>query len=217
MADFSPSSRRALIRVAYLLPLLCGVILCILAAVPHIYFINDGEAHETLSTFSLVSNTFSYCGTILDGSVQASNYAVVFSYAMIAFCILFWVGVVTYAIMALSTAICSTVAFAYPPTAKEANRAKRWFRLFCANRVLLVIPHLLILLSAAFPQILLYFYRNQLGYIRMSLHFFGIADLWIALVLMLLCLTAHFALLPMQTKEHMDLFRLYKSKKDKSS
>jgi uncharacterized membrane protein len=79
--------------------------------------------------------------------------------------------------------------------------------------VLYVIPHLLIPLSAAFPQILLYFYRNQLGYRGMSLHFFGLSDLILAAVLMALCLIAHFALLPTQTREHMDLFRLYKSKK----
>jgi hypothetical protein len=209
----SPSARRTLVRLAYLSPLLCGLILLILAAVPHLYFVYDGEAHETLSTLSLVSNTFGDCTAILNGSVEASNFAVVFSYAMIFFCILFWVGVITYAIMALSSAICSAVAFSYPPTAREANRAKRYFRLFCANRVLYVIPHLLIPLSAAFPQILLYFYRNQLGYRGMSLHFFGLSDLILATVLMALCLIAHFALLPTQTREHMDLFRLYKSKK----
>lgn len=213
MKPLSSGTRRTLVRLSYLLPAILGVILLIVAAVPHIYFIYEGKAHDTLSTFSLVSNTLADCSAILKGATEGSNYAVVFSYAMLCFGILFWVGLISYWIMALASAICSTVAFAYPPTAKEANRTKRWFRLFCSNRVIFVLSHLPILLSAAFPQILLYFYQNQLGYRSMSLHFFGPADLLLACLCVALSLGAHFALLPAQSREHMDLFRLYKAKK----
>ena len=213
MSQLSSATRRTLVRIAYLLPLACGLILLLVAAVPHIYFVYDGEAHETLSTLSLVSNTLVDCNAILNGTVDASNFAVVFSYVMVAFCWLFWIGVVTFAIMALSTAIFSLLAFAHAPTSKESNRFKRFFRIFCGNRVFLVIPHLLVLISAAFPQILLYFYHNQLGYLGMSLHFFGLPDVILAALLMTLSLAAHFLTLPMQAKEHLDLFRLYKAKK----
>ena len=208
----SPAARRILVRISYLLPAVFGLLLLIQAAVPHIYFVHEAEAHETLSTFSLVSNTLSYCREILSGATEASNYAVVFSYAMLAFGSLFWVALVCYWIMALSTAIASTVAFAYPPTAREANRAKRWFRLFCPNRPLYVISHLLILLSAAFPHILIYFYQNQLGYRGMTLHFFGPADLILAVIFVTVSLGAHFALLQTELRDHTSMFRLYKAK-----
>ena len=212
MKALSSSTLRLLIRIAYLLPAIGGLILLIYALIPHIYFIYDGAAYETLSTFTLVGNTFSDCSALLDGTTDGSNYAAVFSYLMIFFGILFWIGIICYTVMAASAAICSCLAFSQKPTAKESNQAKRWFRFFCPNRGLYIFSNLLILLSAAFPHILLYFYHTQLGYTSMSVHFFGISDLVLAAILVLLNLVFFIALLPAQSAEHLDMYRLYKAK-----
>ncbi len=213
MPRLSHSAQRVLIRVSYLLPAAVGLIFLIHAAIPHLYFIHEAEAHETLSLFALVQNAYSDCNVILKGASEVSNYAIVFSYVVLFCAVAFWVCLVLYWIMALSAAIASTVAFTYPPTSVQANRAKRWFRLFCPNRALYCISHLLLPICAAFPQILLYCYRHQLGYLGMTLHFFGPSDLILVVILILLSLTSHLLLLSAQSEEHMDLYRLYKAKK----
>ena len=213
MPRLSHTARRALIRISYLLPAAVGLIFVICAAIPHLYFIYEAEAHETLSLFALVQNAYADCNAILKGASEGSAYAIVFSYVVLFCAVAFWICLVLYGIMALAAAIASTVAFAYPPTSVQANRAKRWFRLFCPNRALYCVTHLLLPISAAFPQILLYCYRHQLGYRGMTLHFFGPSDLLLTAILILLSLASHFLLLSAQSEEHMDLYRLYKAKK----
>jgi hypothetical protein len=53
-----------------------------------------------------------------------------------------------------------------------------------------------------------------MGYTDMSIHFFGPPDLLLAAILISLNLAAYLCLLPAQAQEHMDMFRLYKAKKD---
>ncbi len=214
MNALSSPARRVLIRIAYWLPAISGLILLIYACVPHLFFIYNDTALDTLSVFELVGNTASQCGSITNGTAEGSNTAIVFAYIMTFFVILFWIAVVAYTVMALTAAITSSYAFSHAPTAKETNRAKRWMQFFCPGRVVYVIDNLVLLLAAAFPHILLYFYQTQMGYTDMSLHFFGPSDLLLAAILVTLNSISFLALLPAQAEEHMDMFRLYKAKKD---
>ncbi len=202
--------KRAVIRLAYLAPLITGCLLLIWSFVPHIFFMMNGTAYETLSTAELMSNTWRECRALFE-EASASPGAVMFATWMRIAVVAAWVCIVLYAFFCLAGAICSTVAFAYAPTAKEANLAKRWMQFFCPNRPLYVISCLLPLLPSAFPHLLLLCYRTQLVY-DMSIHFIGPSDLLLAVLLSALNIGAFLLTLREQDRGHLDLYRLYKSK-----
>ena len=204
--------RRGLIRASYLCPLLCGALMLVVFAVPHLYFIYGNTAYETFSSFDLLSNASSECIAILNGTNKGTSDAVYFSYSVGFFAMVFWVALIAQLITAIAAAVCSLYAFSKEPTSRESNRAKRWFRFICPNRVTYVISNLALLLSAAFPHILLYCYHHQMGYVGISLHFYFGSDLLYAGILVGISVLSYLALLPAQADEHMDLFRLYKAK-----
>lgn len=210
MKPLSSSARRALIRFAYLLPVFSGMLLLIYALIPHLFFVYGDAIYNTQSPFELMQNTWKESQALLNGA-EASAKAVMFSFTMSAVVILSWVFTAVYATVAIASAICSCIAFSHRPTEREANRAKRWMQFFCPNRVLYIIVNLLPLLPAAFPYILLHFYRTQMFY-DMSLHHMGPPDFVLAAVAVLLNLAAFLLLMPAQNEEHMDMFRLYKAK-----
>ena len=206
--------RWGLIRLSYLMPAISGVLLLIWGLIPHLYFYHDGAAYETMSSLSLVTNTFSTCREVLNGSTEGSELAILFSNTMRFFCVLFWLGVLSYTLAAVTSAICSCYAFSKDPTSRDANRAKRWMRFFCPGRVGFVLMQAVALLSAAFPHILTYFYRMHMGYRDMSVHFFGPSDLVLCAILLLCNIALFLATLRAQAEEHMDMYRLYKAKQD---
>ncbi len=202
--------RRLSIRLAYLAPLITGVILMIYGLIPHIFFMMNGKAYATLSTSELMSNTWSECRALFEGE-SASAGAFMFATWMRIAVVASWICIVLYAIFCIAATVCSTVAFAYPPTSKEANRAKRWMQFFCPNRPLYLLSCLLPLFPAAFPHLLLLCYRTQLVY-DMSLHFIGLSDLLLAAILAALNIASFLLTLKDQDRGHLDLYRLYKSK-----
>ncbi len=212
MKRLPSSCRRTLIRIAYLLPAISGLILLVYALIPHLYFVYENTAYETLGTFTLVSNTFAECNALLSGTTEGSAGAIFFAYGMSVFAVLFWIALALYGVTATAAAVTSVRAFSAEPTSRESNRAKRWLRFFCPNRGVYVFCNLLLLLAAAFPQILVWFYHSQLGYTDMQLHFFGPPGLVWALLSVLLSVGSFLALLPAQAEEHLDMFRLYKAK-----
>ena len=118
-----------------------------------------------------------------------------------------------YSFVAIPAAICSVKAFSVPYTHLEANHAKRWMRFFCPNRITYALANLLLLLPALFPHILVSNYLSQLGYL-MELWFTPHwLPLWLVVaVLVSVNLVGFFALLGAQSREQMDMFRLYKKK-----
>ena len=210
MMQLSSPTKRTLIRLCYWMPAITGILLAVWAFIPHLFFMYGEAIYETRSPFELVCNTWSECQELLNGA-EASPAAVSFSLIMSAAVIALWICLAIYATVASAAAICSTVAFSYRPTAREANQAKRWMQFFCANRVLYAISNLLILFPAAFSQILLACYQKQMHY-EMSLHFIGPSDLILAILAALVNLASFFLLLKAQNEERMDLFRLYKAK-----
>ena len=209
MIRLSSPTKRALIRLCYLLPAITGAALAIWAFIPHLFF-KFNSIGKTQSPFTLICERWDGCQTILNGA-EASGPAIAYSFTVSALIIISWIFLILYAIVAAAAAICSTVAFSYRPTEKEANRAKRWMQFFCANRVLYVSTLLLPLLPAAFPNILLACYRKQMLY-DASLYFIGPSDLLLAAIFVTLNIASFLVLLKAQNEEHMDMFRLYKAK-----
>ena len=214
MREASNSLFRGLTRVSYLLPLMALVALLVHMAIPHVFFFYQEEIYETMSSFSLMENTWEECRAMTDLTAEGSVEALYFSYVMSFFVILSWVAIVLFAGLAIAVAVCSCRAFAYPPTSREANRAKRWLQFFCPNRVLYVITCLLPLIPASFGLILEACYR-KFFYYEIEILFIGPADLVTAAVFAVLCVGTFLALLPEQSRLHMDMYRLYKAKKDK--
>ena len=209
MKQLSNRAAWTLIRLTYLLPLISGGILLIWACVPHLFFFYRGEVYETQSLFGLIGNTWKECAALSEGSAGA----VWFSFVMRTFVILSYLAILGYTLTAIPAAICSCVAFSKSPTDPNANRAKRWMRFFCPNRVTYVISNLLLLLPAFFPQILCSNYRSQLGYAMEVCYIPSWMPGWLITALLVTVNVVSFlCLLSAQSREHMDMFRLYKAK-----
>ncbi len=204
---------RALIRVTHLMPAVFGLVMLILAFVPHVFFTFNGALQPTYSPFELMCNTWKATLPVVSASTQSSSPVYFFSLIMIVLTLLSWICAILYAIMAIASAICSTVAFSRAPSDRLANRAKRWMQFFCPGRVTYVISNLLLLLPAAFPHLLEHFYRTQLGY-DMKVYFIGASDLLLAVIFVILNVAAFLSLLPAQAAEEMDLYRRTASKKN---
>ncbi len=210
MSHSSSALRRTWIRLSYLLPALTGLVLLIFFCVPHVFFMLDGEPHATLSPYTLLCRSWSESQGLREAQ-SATPAATTFAMLISVVVALSWILMIVYAIVAIAAAVCSTVAFSYGPTDRNANRAKRWLQFFCPNRALLWLSALFPLLPAAFPYILLACYRKYLLY-DMSLHFIGPSDLLIASIATVLNLTLMILTLRAQSEEHMDMYRLYKAK-----
>ena len=209
MKTLSSNAQRRQIRLSYLLPAISGALMLVLFAVPCMFFLYNGEAYQTWSLFGLLGNTWKVCGELS----EASANAVWFSFTMRFFVIASYLALIGYALVAVPSAICSCKAFSVPYTHPDANHAKRWLRFFCPNRVTYALVHLLPLLPALFPHILLANYRSQLGYFMELWYTPQWLPLWSVVALLIVVdLVGAFALLGAQAREQMDMFCLYKKK-----
>lgn len=207
--------RRCLVRIIYLLPAISLLVFLIHALIPHIFFVHDGVALDTHSSFGLAVTAWDHCRAVLVGTTKGSELAVFFSYGILAFLVLAGIALILYVVSAIAAAVCSVIAFSGNPTDQRTNLTKRWFRFFCPNRWMYVISLIFPLLYAAFPQVLLHFYRSAWNY-RIALFFYGPSDLILVGVLVAVNVLGFLILLPTQANEHLDLFRLYKAKPKES-
>ena len=213
MIRLSSPARRAWIRIAYLLPALVALLLLIYACIPHLFFLFEGEAHETLNLFTLMSNTWDEGRALIKGATDGSGNALMFSYIMTCGVIVSWVAIVLYTLVTGPAAVCSCYAFSKEPTSRESNLAKRWLRFFCPNRILFVLTNLLPIFPSLFPYLLLANYRAYWNY-DIKLFYIG-PPAWVLVVLLLLLgILPFLLLLPAQASEHLDMFRLYKAKSE---
>lgn len=204
------SAKSVLIRISYLLPLLTMVLLWIHCLIPHLFFLYDGEAYETMSLFRLLSNTWTQCQAILDSGTASDAYqAILFSYWMIFAVIVSWAVLCVHLVVASVVAVTSHIAFSHEPTAKESNVAKRVLHLICPNRICFWIGNLLPILPALFPYWLSNAYRHFL-FMDMKVCSIGPFEwLWIAVAIFAETVLS-VSLFSVQKNMHMDLFRLYK-------
>ena len=202
-------AHRALIHLCYLLPAIFGIVLLIYAAVPHLWFVYDGEAYSTMNLFELQENAWEFYEQIEAGTVENSTAVTWFKDLLPVVSALFWILSILYALVATMITVCSFVAFSFDPTSRTANRTKRILQLICPNRVAYLLTPLLPLFSALFPQMMLWLYRLQGMNIR--LYTFFVADWILVLIFAVLNAAVFILLLPMQSEEHLDMFRIYKS------
>ncbi len=202
-------AHRALIHLCYLLPAIFGILLLIYAAVPHLWFVYDGDAYSTMNLFELQENAWEFYEQIKEGTVENSTAVTWFKDLLPVVSALFWILPILYALIATMITVCSIVAFSFEPTSRIANRTKRILHLICPNRVTYLLVSLLPLFSALFPQMLLLLYRMQGMSIR--LYTFFLADWILVLIFAVLNAAAFILLLPVQSEEHLDMFRIYKS------
>ena len=201
--------RRALIHLCYLLPLLFGIALLIYAAVPHLWFVYNGDAYSTMNLFELQGNAWEFYEQIKSGTIESTSAVTWFEQLLPVVSALFWILPILYGVVVVLITVCSLVAFSFEPTTRIANRTKRILHLVCPNRVSYLLFPLLPLFSSLFPQLLLCLYRLQGMSIR--LYTFFLADWILVLIFAVLNAAAFILLLPLQNEAHMDMFRIYKS------
>lgn len=209
MKRYSNPAHRALIQLCYLLPAIFGILLLVYAAVPHLWFVYNGDAYSTMNLFELQSNAWEFYEQIKTGAIESTAAVVWFEQLLPIVSALFWILPIVYALVAVMITVCSIVAFSFEPTSRLANRTKRILQLVCPNRVTYLLMPLLPLFSSLFPQLLLWLYRWQGMNIR--LYTFFLADWILVLIFAALNAVAFILLLPMQNEEHLDMFRIYKS------
>ena len=209
MRRYSNPTHRALIHLCYLLPAILGVLLLIYAAVPHLWFVYNGDAYSTMNLFELQSNAWDFYEQIQSGTVENSTAVTWFEDLFPIVSALFWILPIVYALLVAMITVCSIVAFSFEPTSRIANRTKRILHLVCPNRVTYILLPLLPLFSALFPQLMLWLYRLQ-G-MKIGLYTFFVADWILVLIFAALNAAVFILLLPMQSEEHLDMFRIYKS------
>ena len=209
MKHHSNPTHRALIHLCYFLPAIFGILLLIYAAVPHLWFVYNGDAYSTMNLFELQDNAWDFYNQIQAGAIESSSAVTWFEELLPIVSALFWILSVLYAILATAIAVCTMVAFSFEPTTRIANRTKRVLHLVCPNRVSYLLLPLLPLIPALFPQLMLLLYRLQ-G-LKISLYTFFVADWILVLIFAVVNAVVFFLLLPMQSEEHLDMFRIYKS------
>lgn len=209
MKRYSNPAHRALIQLCYLLPAIFGILLLVYAAVPHLWFVYNGDAYSTMNLFELQNNAWEFYEQIKTGAIESTAAVVWFEQLLPIVSALFWILPIVYALVAVMITVCSIVAFSFEPTSRLANRTKRILQLVCPNRVTYLLVPLLPLFSSLFPQLLLWLYRWQGMNIR--LYTFFLADWILVLIFAALNAVAFILLLPMQNEEHLDMFRIYKS------
>ena len=209
MSRMFVKGRRALIHLCYLLPLLFGIALLIYAAVPHLWFVYNGDAYSTMNLFELQGNAWEFYEQIKSGTIESTSAVTWFEQLLPVVSALFWILPILYGVVVVLITVCSLVAFSFEPTTRIANRTKRILHLVCPNRVSYLLFPLLPLFSSLFPQLLLCLYRLQGMSIR--LYTFFLADWILVLIFAVLNAAAFILLLPLQNEAHMDMFRIYKS------
>ena len=209
MRRYSNPTHRALIHLCYLLPAILGILLLIYAAVPHLWFVYNGDAYSTMNLFELQENAWDFYEQIEAGTVENSTAVTWFKDLLPVVSALFWILPIVYALIVAMITVCSIVAFSFEPTTRIANRTKRILQLVCPNRVTYLLLPLLPLFSALFPQLMLWLYRLQ-G-MKIGLYTFFVADWILVLIFAALNAAVFILLLPMQSEEHLDMFRIYKS------
>ena len=209
MKHHSNPTHRVLIHLCYFLPAIFGILLLIYATVPHLWFVYNGDAYSTMNLFELQDNAWDFYNQIQSGAIESSSAVTWFEELLPIVSALFWILSVLYAILATAIAVCAMVAFSFEPTTRIANRTKRVLHLVCPNRVSYLLLPLLPLIPALLPQLMLLLYRLQ-G-LKISLYTFFVADWILVLIFAVVNAVVFFLLLPMQSEEHLDMFRIYKS------
>ncbi len=210
-SKLSPRGQTNLVRISYLMPLLCGIVMLTLAALPRFFYTLNGDPQSDISLFWLLSNTYSNCTAFLGSTKERLPSEFYFSLTAFAFCLLSWLCVALYALFAGFTAI--LMAFTWrAETSPLVNTLKRAYRILVPNRGFYTVFCLLPILPACFPYLLQGFYASFME-LRTPVYYYGIPDVVPVAILAAGTITLFFLSLSAQKTMRMDLFRLYKTEK----
>ena len=209
MKRYVNPTHRVLIHLCYFLPAIFGILLLVYAAVPHLWFVYNGEAYSTMNLFELQENAWDFYRQVQSGANESNTAVKWFEELLPVVSALFWILPILYAALTLMITVCTIVAFSFDPTTRIVNRTKRILHLVCPNRASYLLVPLLPLFSALFPQLMLWIYQWQGMNIR--LYNFFLADWILVLIFAVINAVVFILLLPMQSEAHLDMFRIYKS------
>ncbi|MBR2722546.1 MAG: hypothetical protein IKB75_07230 [Clostridia bacterium] len=209
------STVKALIHIAYWLPLVTFLTLLIYAAIPHLYLVVENKPLGTISYFQLLINTWEQAFTAFGASDTPVNQSF-FSYITLGYALLSWACIAFYGVFSILCAVCTTRAFAADPTSQESNRAKAIFRILCPNRICFFLFQILPILQTLLPTVLVLCFEEFTPLMgKIHIHYLLLPDWLLAVIAILVTVTFFCALLPSQNSLHRDMFRLYKAKKQK--
>ena len=200
-----------LIRLAYLMPIVCGVILLFLAAVPHLFYQAGNDVYATLSLFQLLDNTYTEGVKFLTGTAKGTTVDFYFYLVMLSFFALSLLCMILYGFFAIFTAVMT--GYVWTPHAVptvRGNNLKRAYRIAVPNRGFFTFFQLLPIVPSVYPYFLQIFSKRILG-MEMKVFYYGIPDVIVVAVLAAASVTLFFVTLSAQKENKMDLFRIYKT------
>lgn len=203
-----------MVRLAYLMPLICGILFCFLAWIPHLFYQAGSDVYSTLSLFELLNNTYEEGMKFLTGTAKGTTADFYFYLVMLAFWALSLLCIVLYGLFAVFTAIMTTFVWTpYAAPTIRGNNLKRAYRIAVPNRGFFVFFQVLPLFPAFYPYVLQMFSKKLLGQ-TMKAYYYGIPDWIIVLVLTAISIALFVLSLSAQKENKMDLFRIYKIEKN---
>lgn len=199
-----------MIRLAYLMPLISGIILLILGFVPHLFYRLNNDVYSTLSPFQLLGNTYEQATRFVTGTASGTTADFYFFMVMLAFWALSTLCIALFAIFsALTSVMLYSVWTPQNHPTEIGNKLKRLYRIFVPNRGFFVFYQILPIIPAFFPYLFQLFCKKMLGQ-TMKVYYYGIPDWIVALILSAAAIALFFASLSAQKENRMDLFRIYK-------
>ena len=211
MKKLSPTSQTAWIRLAYLLPLIGGIAMLVLACIPRFFYLLEGDPQSDVSLFWLLGNTYSNCTAFFQSTEDRLPSEFYFSITSFVFCLLSWLCIILYSIFACFTAL--LMAFTWRgETSSAVNAIKRCYRILVPNRGFYPVFCLMPILPACFPYLLQGFYGSFMK-LDTPVFYYGVPDVVPVAILAAGAIALFFATRSAQKKLRMDLFRLYKTEK----
>ena len=204
-------NRPWMIRLAYSMPLINGIIFLILGFLPHLFYISGSNNPPTLSPFGLLdivqANGLSYLSATASGTTEDFyfNITMLAFWALCAICIALYVIFVVWTTVMLFSVWTPQIH----PTVM-GNKLKRAYRIFVPNRGFFVFYQILPIAPAIFPYLFQWLYKKQ----AMTVHYYFIPDWIVVLILTAASITLFFTSLSAQKENKMDLFRIYKIEKE---
>ena len=200
-----------MIRLAYLMPLISGIILLILGFVPHLFYRLNNDVYSTLSPFQLLGNTYEQATRFVTGTASGTTADFYFFIVMLAFWAICTLCIALYAIFVIwTTVMLFSVWMPQSSPTVRGNKLKRAYRIFVPNRGFFVFYQILPIAPALFPHLFQLFCKKMLGQ-TMKVYYYGIPDWIVVAILTTAAITLFLTTLSAQKENKMDLFRIYKT------
>ena len=204
-------NRPWMIRLAYSMPLINGIVFLILGFIPHLFYISGNNNPPTLSPFGLLGIIRESGVDYVTGRTAGSTVDFYFYTAMLALWALSALCIAFYAILVVSTtAMLPSVWSPQNHPTVQGNKLKRIYRIAVPNRVFFVFYQLLPIVPTIFPYLFQLLCKRMLGQ-TMKVYYYGIPDWIVVMLLTAASVSLFLTSLRSQKSNKMDLFRIYKT------